>query len=160
MKVAANGRALVERLRQSQQLALLDQVDLVEHQHFGRADVAETAQDRFLVLLHALVRVDQQSDDFGVVRAAPGAADHGAVEPAAWRENAGRVDEDELRGAFDGDAADQRAGGLHFGRDDGDFGADQRVEQRRLAGIRRADQGDEAAARGWRRRLNHWRGRS
>ena len=45
------------------------------------------------------------------------------------------------------DAADQRARGLHLVRDDGDLGADQRVEQRRLAGIGRADQRDEAAAR-------------
>ncbi len=49
--------------------------------------------------------------------------------------------------ALDRDAADQRARGLHLVRDDRDLGADQRVEQRRLAGIGRADQRDEAAAR-------------
>ncbi len=52
-------RPLVERLRQREKLALLHQVDFVEHQDFGRADVGELAQDRLLVLLHAFVRVDR-----------------------------------------------------------------------------------------------------
>ena len=53
----------------------------------------------------------------------------------------------------DGDAADQRARRLHLGRDDGDFGADEGVEQSRFADIRRPDQSHEAATRGggWRR---------
>ena len=49
-------------------------------------------------------------------------ADHGAVEPPPRRKNSRRIDEDELRHALDGDAAHERAGGLHFGRDDRDFG--------------------------------------
>ena len=88
--------ALVERLRQSEQLRLLDQIDLVEHQHLGGTDIGKAAQDRVLVVLHALPRIDQKRDDVGVVRAAPGAADHGAVEPAARRENTRRIDENEL----------------------------------------------------------------
>ena len=40
-----------------------------------------------------------------------------------------------------------RARGLHLVRHDRDLGADQRIDQRRLADIGRADQGDEAAAR-------------
>jgi hypothetical protein len=108
------------------------------------------------VLLQALVRVDKDSDDVGVLRAAPGAADHGAVEPAAWGKDAGRINKNELRHALDGDAADERAGGLHFRRDDGDLGADERVEQRRLAGIRRADQRNKAAMRVRGRCLSHW----
>ena len=96
MKVAANAAALVERLRQREQLGLADQIDFVEHQNFGRADVGELAQDRLLVVLHAFVRVDQKRDDIGVLRAAPGAADHGAVEPAARRENSRRIDEDRV----------------------------------------------------------------
>src|ERR1019366_2172413 len=59
--------------------------------------------------------------------------------------------------SFERDAADQRTGGLHLVRDDGDLGADQCIEQRRLAGIGRADQRDEAAARiaFWLGVLNH-----
>ena len=51
---------------------------------------------------------------------------------------------------LDDDAADQRARGLHLARDDGDLGPDQRIDQRGLADIGRADQRDETAARGTR----------
>ena len=46
----------------------------------------------------------------------------------------------------DGDAAHDGAGRLHLVGDDRHLGADQLVDQRRLAGIGRADQGDEAGA--------------
>ena len=101
-----------------------------------------------------------------IARTLPGGRDHGAVEPTARHENAGRIDEDELRRPFDGDAADERARGLHLGRDDRDLGADECVEQSRFADIRRPDQRHEAAARGrgclgdLLRRLSHRAGRS
>ena len=44
----------------------------------------------------------------------------------------------------DGDAAHERPRRLHLARDDRDLGADERVDQGRLAGVRRADEGDEA----------------
>ena len=113
----------------------------------GARTSASLSQDRVVVLVDALCGVDQQRDEVGILRAAPGGADHGAVEPPARREDAGRIDEDELRRARDRDAAHQRARRLHLGRDDRDLGADQRIEQRRFAGIGRADQRDEAAAR-------------
>ena len=48
--------------------------------------------------------------------------------------------------AHDRDADHAPAGGLHLGRDDRDLGADQAVEQGRLADVGRADDGDEARA--------------
>ena len=48
----------------------------------------------------AALRVDHQHDDVGIARAAPGRGDHGAVEPALRREDAGRIDEDQLRRAI------------------------------------------------------------
>ena len=48
---------------------------------------------------------------------------------------------------LNGDSADQRARRLHLVRDDADLRTDQRIEQRRFAGVGRADQGDEAALR-------------
>ena len=80
------------------------------------------------------------------MRAGPGGRDHGAVEPPARREDAGRVDEDELRVAFDGDAAHDRPRRLHLRAHDRDLGADQRVDEGRFADVRRADDGDEPAA--------------
>ena len=147
MKVASNLARCVRGLRQRQQLRLLHQIDLVEDQHLRLPDLGELLQHRFGLVVEARLGVDQHRDDVGVVRAAPGGRHHGAVEPPLRRENPRRVDEDELRAALDRDAAHQRARGLHLGRDDRDLAADQRIDQRRLAGIGRADQRDEAAAR-------------
>ena len=94
-----------------------------------------------------LLRIDGQQHDIGIGGAAPGGLDHRAVEPALWREDAGRVDEDELRLAAHGDAAHRHARGLHLLGDDGDLLADRGVDQRGLAGIGRAQHGDEPATR-------------
>ena len=74
----------------------------------------------------------------------PGRFDHGAVEPAARLEDAGRVDQHQLRIAPHGDAAHRHARRLHLVADDGDLGAHERIDQGGLARIRRADHGDEA----------------
>ena len=47
--------------------------------------------------------------------------------------------------ALDRDAHQPDAGGLRLGADDRDLLADQRVDERGLAGVGRADDGDEAA---------------
>src|ERR1043166_5246657 len=88
------------------------------------------------------------------MRAAPRRRHHGAIEPPIRQKNPRRVDQDDLGIVFDDDTADQRAGGLHLARDDGHLGTDQRVDQRRLADIGRADQRDETAARGSGRRAS------
>ena len=114
---------------------------------FGCLHLGQLVEDRLRLLIEAALRVDQQADDVGIVRAAPGVRHHGAVEPASGREDAGRIDEDSCELPDDRDAAHQRARGLHLVGDDRDLGADQRVDQRRFAGVGRADQRDEAAAR-------------
>ena len=93
-------------------------------------------------------RVDQQHDPVGVGGAGPGGRDHRAVEAAARLENAGRIDEDQLRRAGERDAEQPRARRLHLRRDDRQLAADELVQQRRFAGVRRPDQRDIAAARG------------
>ena len=142
--------ALVGCLGDGKQGRLVDQIDLVDHQDFGLADLGEPRKDRVRLVVEAARGIDQHSDDIGVVRPCPGVRHHGAIEPALRREDAGRIDEDELRAARDGDAAQQRARRLHLVGDDRDLAADERVDQRRFADIGRADERDEAAA-GWRR---------
>ena len=140
-----------------QQLRLLgDHVDLGQHQHPRLRRAGELVEDRLDLRIDAAPGVDEQADDVGVGRPAPGGGDHGAVEPALRREDAGGVDQHDLRRALHGDAAHQGAGGLHLVGDDRHLGADQRVDQRRLAGVRRADQGDEAAARRGGRGFRHY----
>ena len=82
----------------------------------------------------------------GVVGAFPRGLDHRPVEPAVGGEDARRVDQQDLRVAFDRDAHQPRAGGLRLGADDRDLLPDQRIDQRRLARVGRAEHGDEAAA--------------
>ena len=108
-------------------------------------DRRELLQDRVGLLVDAGLRIEQHADEVGVMGAAPGGGDHGAVEPSFGREDAGRIDQNDLGIVLDHDAADQGARRLHLARDDGDLGADQCVDQRRLADIGRADQRDEAA---------------
>ena len=49
------------------------------------------------LLVESRLGVEQHADEVGVMRPAPGGRDHGAVEPALRREDAGRVDQDDLR---------------------------------------------------------------
>ena len=78
--------------------------------------------------------VDHQRHEIGVRRPGPGGSRHGAVEPALGLKDARRVDQDDLALALKRDAEHRRPGRLRLVRDDGDLGADQRVDQRGLAG--------------------------
>ncbi len=98
--------------------------------------------------------VDHQQDQVGVLGAVPGCRDHGPVEPPPGLEDARRVDQQDLRLALDGDAHQPCAGRLRLGADDRDLLSDQRVDQRRLARVRRADDGDETGAGGSFRHCN------
>ena len=143
---------LVGGLRQLQQLFLVDDIDLVDDQQLGMIDGRHLGKDRLGLLVDPLAGVEQHADEVGVMRPAPGGRHHGAVEPSLRHEDAGRIDQDDLGVVVDHDAADQRPGGLHLARDDGDLGADQRIDQRGLADIGGADQRDKAAACRRRRR--------
>ena len=140
-------RLCVGGLRQRQQVRFRDQVYLVQKQNFRLPHLGELAEDRFGLVIEPSLGVDQQARRCRHRAPGPRGRHHGAVEPAARRENPRRIDEHKLRLARDRDAAHQRARGLHLRRDDRDLAAGQRVGQRRLAGVRRADQRDEAAAR-------------
>src|SRR5208282_5277279 len=130
---------------ETEQSFVLYGVDLVQHQNFRRPQLRQFGEDRLHFLVHALARVDQQRDRVGVAGAAPGGSHHGAVEPAFWRENARRVDEDDLVRPFQRNAAHQGARRLHLSRDDRNLGPDELIEQSRFPGVGRADQRDEAA---------------
>ena len=146
------GQRGVEPGREFEQLRPLDEVDLVEDGELRLAALAERAQDRLGLLGQArlaglLPGVDHERHDVGVGRRAPGGGDHRPVEAALGREQAGRVDEHDLRLALGQDAAHGRAGRLRLAGDDRDLLADERVDERRLAGVGRADEGDEPASR-------------
>ena len=137
---------LVELGDQGQQLLLPDQIDLVEDQDFRLRPVLQPVEQVGDAALEAGAGVDHQSDQIGVLRAAPGGGDHRPVEAALGLENARRVGEQDLGLAVDGDAHQPGAGGLRLGGDDRDLLPDQGVDQGGLAGIGRADDGDGAEA--------------
>jgi hypothetical protein len=91
--------------------------------------------------------VDDHADDVGVPCPAPRARHHGAIQPSAWGEQPRRVDQNNLGAAIDCDSAQQRTGGLCLWGHDRDLGADQRVDEGRLADVGRADQRNKPAAR-------------
>src|SRR5262249_31110995 len=76
----------------------------------------------------------------------PGILDHRLVELAPRREDARRVDEDDLAFVLDDDGADPAAGGLHLVRHDGELAAGKLIEKCGLAGVGRPDDGAETAA--------------
>src|SRR5215475_11509861 len=131
----------VGRLRQIQQRFLRHHINLVEDQHLRWPYVSEFAENAFRLLVQPFAGINEHADQISLMRAAPRRRHHGAVEPPPRRKYAGRVDENELRLASNGNAADQSPRRLHFVRYDTDLGADQCIKQRRFAGIRRTDQG-------------------
>src|SRR3984957_6975739 len=144
------GERRIEFGREVQQLRALDEVDLIENSEPRLPALGERGQDGLRLLAQTrvglLAGVDQEHERVGVGRRAPGGGDHRPVEAALGREQAGRVDEHDLRLAPGQDATHDRAGGLRLAGDDRDFLADQRVDQRRLAGVGRADDRDEPAS--------------
>src|ERR1700722_10264066 len=145
------GKRRVQSGGELEQLRPFDEVDLVEDGEPWLAGSADRAQDRLRLLGQAhlidlLAGVDQEHEKVSIARGAPGGSDHRPVEAALGREQAGCVDEHELGLALCENAAHGRAGGLRLAGDDRDLLADQRIDEGRLAGVGRADDGDEPAS--------------
>src|SRR3546814_2952295 len=81
---------------------------LVEDQVFGFAALGERFGDRGHLGADAALAVDDEGDHVGALRAAPGGGDHRAIEAAFGLENAGRIDEQDLRVVLARDAHQPR----------------------------------------------------
>ena len=159
MKVRWNSTLSFAALASSSSVSGFTRSTLFRISIFGWHRGRDLVEHRIGVALDAALGIDQHQDDIGVLGAAPGGRHHRRVEPAPRLEDARRVDEDDLRIVVRGDAAHDGARRLHLVGDDRHFRADQLVHQRRLAGVRRADQRDEAGASGARARLGGFVGR-
>jgi hypothetical protein len=90
-------------------------------------------------------RLDHEKDDIDFGQRLPHALVHHPIQRiAVLGLKAGRIDKDVLRVRFGEDAHDAVTGRLRPPRDDAHLFADQRVEQRRLADVRAADDGDQS----------------
>ena len=138
-------------LRQREQRFLLRRIDLVEHEDLAFGPAGDLFEQRFELVPPLLHRIDQQQHRVGGFRALPCRADHRPVEPPLGRENARRVDQDHLRfrilARMQRNAHHPRARGLRLGAGDCHLLPDQLVDQRALARIGGAEDGDDAAFR-------------
>ena len=73
---------------------------------------------------------------------------HLAAENVLGFVDAGRIDQDDLRVFAIQDSLNAVARGLRLGRNDGDFAADELVDQRRFARVGAAYYGDESGFKG------------
>src|SRR5690606_16140684 len=103
--------------------------------------------DGFGIAVPGARRIDQQERHVGIRNTAPGRIDHGAIKPSPGRKNPWEIEEGELRPAVDRNAGDPRARRLHLRGNDRNLGADEAVDQSRLADIRGAEHRDEPATR-------------
>ena len=147
---------LVKALGKLKQHGRFDQIDLVENQknraRFALACVfGQPLDDIPGVGVKALFGIDHQHHHIGLFGAAPGCSHHRPVKTLLGRENARRIDENDLGVADHRNAEDPVAGGLDLRRDDCHLGPDQAVDQSRFTGIRRAEHGDIAATHVFRR---------
>ena len=136
-----------ELRHERQQLILrVNHVDLVDDGDGFAARLADALQDR-LVFLAEAQRFDDEHHEIRIGERRRGRAIHGAIERALFAEmQARRVDESDLHARPIEHAEHAMARGLRARRDDGKFFADQRVEQRRLADVRPADERGETRA--------------
>ena len=132
-------------LRQRQQRVFLGDLDLVEHQ-YQRLGPPLDPRQRGLDPRPDLGRgIDHQQGPVGILGAFPCRGDHRPVQSPVGLEDAGRVHQYELRFTLDRNPHQPRARGLRLGTDDRDLFADQCIDQRRLARIGRAQDGDQPA---------------
>src|SRR5437868_11299353 len=81
--------AVIGLLGNGKQRRLLDEIDLVEHQHLGLPQPHKSLEKRNRLLVDAAPDVNQYGDKVGVLRPRPGGRDHGAVETPSGKKNAG-----------------------------------------------------------------------
>jgi hypothetical protein len=131
------------------------EVPLVDDEDEALALVPRERGELLLLAREALDGVDHQHDDVGAADRLDGAPDRRALERVlhlAAAADAGGVDEHVARAA-DVEQRIERVAGRAGGRvDDGALEAEQSGSERRLAGVRTADDGDADGVVGRRRR--------
>ncbi len=141
------GRTPAQLLDERQQPLLREHfVGLVEHQD-DRPALLHQLVEHALIFVGPAQRLDDEHVHVGVLQRSQRRAVHVTVHRAAGaRVQAGRVDEDHLRGGSRQDAEDAVPRRLRLRADDADLAAEQRVQQRRLADVRPADDRCESTA--------------
>src|SRR5258708_3449946 len=136
-------------LHQGKQLVFGNPVNLVEQQIRGSGGLLHQIKHLAIAGAEALRRVHNDEHKVSPFERLVDLLHHSAIQAAIWPVDARSVNEDDLSCrpsalGFDIDhALNAVARGLWLGRDDGYLFADQRIEQRALARVRAADDGNK-----------------
>ena len=109
------GDQRVQAFGVEKELALVRQIDLVEDEELAFGAVLQRFGDIGDLGAEPALGIHHQRDDVRAFGPAPRRLHHRAVEAAGGGEDAGGVDQHDLRIAFDGDAEQARAGGCALG---------------------------------------------
>ena len=142
--------ALRPRLDDRQQLRFLEEIDLVQQQEGFDLGALDDIEDELVSGAELLGDIDDEQDEVAAFERIVDLLHHALVELVLRLVYAGSVHEDDLPGGTLGlalyvdDAGDAVARGLRLVGDDGEFFADQRIEQSGFARIGTADDGYES----------------
>ena len=126
-------------------VARLQPVDLVQRDHDGRAEREDALRDEPVAGADAFACAEDEQHAVHVVERAVDRALHVLGERVLRTLEAGQVGEHELVVVARQDPVDAAPRRLGLVRDDRDLAAAKRVDERRLADVRAARHGDEAA---------------
>ena len=123
---------------------MLEAVDLVQRDHDRDAEREHASRDEAVAGADPIARGEDEEHDVDVLERAVDRLLHALGERVHRALEPGKVDEHELPVLAVRDAEDPAAGRVRDGRRDRDLLARQRVDERRLADVRPAGDGDEA----------------
>ena len=126
-----------------QQALLGDQVDLVQRRHDGNAGPLDQPQHVAVPGPGPDRRIEHEHEHVDVAEGVEREVDHPRVHAVQGAVNPGGIDEHHLAGALAGDvpdADDAIPRRLRLVRHDGQLGADEQIQQRRLASVGTADE--------------------
>ena len=127
-----------------QQLPRFHQVDLGQHPDDAGAHRVQQVEEELLAAAPRHGRIHEVEDEVHLLERRANLLHHLRVEAVEGAVDPGKIEEDRLTVLSGEQADDPVAGRLGLGRDDGDFLADEGVQQRALSGIGPAHQGDQA----------------
>ena len=136
-----------------QQPLFVERVNLVQQQEAGLAALLDDVEHELVAGTELRRRIHDQQQQIAAFQRVVHFLHHAPVQRVDGLVNSGSVHQNDLSGGALGlaldvdDSLNAIARGLRLARDDGEFFADQRVQQRGLARVGAADDGDESGAK-------------
>ena len=139
---------LVVAFDQREEQMLGDAVHFIQQQVHGTVKTLNPFDGEAVAGAVVDGRVGDEAEDVNAFEGVLEFVHHHAAEDVSGLVDAGRVYQDDLGVVAIQDALNAIAGGLGLGRDDGDFLADERIDERGFAGVGTPDDRDETGLEG------------